>query len=301
MDMWSQANIDQCAAQQDRILDAAARMLRPGGYLTYSTCTFAPEENEGSLLRFLRRHPDFDTVDTEAPAVRACLACGLLDRGQPAWVDAEPAYADALRRAIRLFPHHADGEGHFAVLLRKRPDATPPAPSPVSPHRAAQAFRKTPPPLRRAGGRALSSGADLTLCTDFLREVTGHDLAGTLHRQGDKCLLLPPDGIEPDEWQGLHFLRAGIELGSIRKDRFEPAHALAMALHPSAIPERTFALDAASGQAAAFLHGDTIPCPAAYQGWYLISLDGLPLGWGKASGGVMKNHYPKGLRKSGLT
>ena len=121
--MWSPENIALCAARQAEILRAAARMLAPGGTIVYSTCTFAPEEDEGSVLTFLREHPDFDTVMTDASAILACLADGRLDAGRPDWVPGGTEYAGSLRRAVRLFPHHADGEGHFAVLLRRRAEA----------------------------------------------------------------------------------------------------------------------------------------------------------------------------------
>ena len=80
--MWSPENIALCAARQAEILRAAARMLAPGGTIVYSTCTFAPEEDEGSVLTFLREHPDFDTVMTDASAILACLADGRLDAGR---------------------------------------------------------------------------------------------------------------------------------------------------------------------------------------------------------------------------
>ncbi|MDE6128840.1 MAG: RsmB/NOP family class I SAM-dependent RNA methyltransferase, partial [Lachnospiraceae bacterium] len=64
---WSQENVLLCAERQDAILDCAARMLRPGGRLVYSTCTFAPEEDEGTVSRFLERHSDFIIRQSELP------------------------------------------------------------------------------------------------------------------------------------------------------------------------------------------------------------------------------------------
>ena len=98
--MWSPENIALCAARQAEILRAAARMLAPGGTIVYSTCTFAPEEDEGSVLTFLREHPDFDTVMTDASAILACLADGRLDAGRPDWVPGGTEYAGSLRAAL---------------------------------------------------------------------------------------------------------------------------------------------------------------------------------------------------------
>ena len=59
---WSPENVQVCAARQQEILACAASMLRPGGRMVYSTCTFAPEENEGTISRFLEQHPQFHIV-----------------------------------------------------------------------------------------------------------------------------------------------------------------------------------------------------------------------------------------------
>ena len=46
-----------------------------------------------------------------------------------------------------------------------------------------------------------------------------------------------------------------------------------------------------------YINGQTFTAEGE-KGWYLICVDGFSLGWGKLAGGIMKNHYPKGLRKS---
>ena len=92
--------------------------------------------------------------------------------------------------------------------------------------------------------------------------------------------------------QGLKVLRPGLELAQLRGDRAVPAHALALWLREAASMED---LSSESRLAAAYLNGQTIPTAAS--GWTLIRVDGLSLGWGKGVGGVLKNHYPKGLRK----
>ena len=93
--------------------------------------------------------------------------------------------------------------------------------------------------------------------------------------------------------KGLHVLRAGLELGEMRKGRFVPAHALALWLQ-----DFTQALDLALGsrELAAYLHGETLPSDLT--GWTLVCADGCSLGWAYGAGGVLKNHYPKGLRKN---
>lgn len=115
-DEWSLDNVRLCAQRQDEILDHAASMLRAGGRLVYSTCTFAPAENEGSMARFLMRHPDF-TLE-EVPLYEG------MSRGVSQWAFyGEDSDVDVsgmhLERTIRLWPHKLDGEGHFLAVLRK--------------------------------------------------------------------------------------------------------------------------------------------------------------------------------------
>ncbi len=295
--MWSQENVDLCAARQDEILAEAAKMLAPGGYLTYSTCTFAPEENEGSLVRFLTAHPEFDTVDSVNPRIVEALSIGLLDHGNPAWVPDGDKFSEAVRRSIRLFPHHTSGEGHFAVLLRKSPEAASGTPFGRSRDGKNKKGGKgkpyaTTPSTTQAITQAVTRAWGLFEA--FAKSNLTRLPAGTPCLFGDRLYLLPPDHAVSTE--GLHILRAGLCLGTVKSNRLEPDHALALALNASdAI--RTYPLDTTTGQEALYLHGDVLPCDADLSGWCLVLVDGHPLGWGKAGGGMLKNHYPKGLRR----
>ena len=248
---WSQETVEMCAARQAEILDSAANMLRPGGRLCYSTCTFAPEENEGSIAAFLTRHPDFHVAKVEAPWFSA---------GNPAWADGN----EDLRDTFRLWPHKLDGEGHFAALLQKDGDSDTsglPAPKTIS------------PPKELA---------------DFLSEQDISLPEGNLISFGQSVYLAPPD---MPELKGLKVLRPGLELGQVKKNRFEPAHALALWLKAAG---NTADFSAESPEIQAYLRGQVIP--GSNTGWTLITVGGLSLGWAKGSGGQLKNHFPKGLR-----
>ena len=107
---WSEEHVKMCAARQGEILDHAASMLAPGGRMVYSTCTFAPEENEGTVLAFLRRHPEFCTE--QVPAYSG------FTKGKPQWAGPE-AEGWGLERTFRIMPHILEGEGHFMAVLRK--------------------------------------------------------------------------------------------------------------------------------------------------------------------------------------
>ena len=137
--------------------------------------------------------------------------------------------------------------------------------------------------------------SDHTLSGHTLSEKLGHavgmDCETVFIRFGENLYLVPA---QLPELKGLKVLRPGLHLGDLKKNRFEPSHALALALHPRNAA-RVWNLESDYDQALAYLNGQTFSAEGG-KGWYLICLDGFGLGWGKLAGGVMKNHYPKGLR-----
>ncbi len=299
--MWSPENVAMCAERQAGILDAAAVMLSPGGYLTYSTCTFAPEEDEGVVMAFLSRHPEFEAILSEERAVCAARTAGLLDGGHPEWVsgDCPEDIREALTKAYRVLPHHADGEGHFAVLLRKSSNAA----ATVMPSRRKG---KKPMPDKKSGGEVEA----FALFEGFCRDVFGGVPAWV--DETVPCLFGERLFLVPRAWgaetatdvraglDGLTVLRAGVCAGTLAglgrgRGRLEPDHSLALVAETDidGCLGGRFAVD--DDGAIAYLHGETLPAPDV-RGWRVITYRGLPLGWGKASDGVMKNHYPKGLR-----
>ena len=95
--------------------------------------------------------------------------------------------------------------------------------------------------------------------------------------------------------KGLKILRPGLHIGTLKKNRFEPSHALALALSPQDAVH-VWNLSSKGPVSSAYLNGQTFSAEGE-KGWYLICVDGFSIGWGKLAGGIMKNHYPKGLRK----
>ncbi len=240
---WSQETVEMCARRQAEILDAGAELVRPGGRLVYSTCTFAPEENEETVAAFLTRHPDFEPEEIDAP-----------------W------FTPAGPGQFRLWPHKLLGEGHFAAVLRRRGNE----------------------PTAGDGG----IGEKLPKSwSDFARELGICLPAGKAISFGPSLYWAPTD--MPD-LKGLKVGRPGLELGILKKDRFEPAHALALWLRDC---KNTENFTADSPEIDKYLHGDVVNSPK--QGWCLVCADGFSLGWGKGDGRVLKNHYPKGLRRLG--
>ena len=238
---WSVETVEMCAARQQEILESAAKLVRPGGRLVYSTCTFAPEENEETITAFLRNHTEFSTEGVDAP-----------------W------FAKTGRGMFRLWPHKVLGEGHFVAVLKKADEEETPKCS--------------------LNGEKLPKE-----WVSFAKEMEISLPAGKAVSFGETLYWAPT---QMPDLTGLKVLRPGLELGETRKGRFIPAHALALWLK-NAKTVQSYIAD--SKEIAAYLHGEVVPSNKT--GWCLVQVDGYSIGWGKGDGSVLKNHYPKGLRR----
>ena len=240
---WSEETVRMCARRQTEILHSGAQLVRPGGRLVYSTCTFAPEENEQVVAAFLESHPEFEPECVEGP-----------------W------FTPGENGSFRMWPHKLLGEGHFAAVLRRKGNGTS--------------------QIALAGGERLPQQ-----WLSFAKELEITLPEGKAVAFG-QSLYWAPEALPV--LQGLKVLRPGLELGEVKKDRLEPAHALALWLHSC---RNVQDLSGDSREVAAYMAGDVIP--SEKKGWCLVTVDGYSLGWGKGDGRVLKNHYPKGLRRMG--
>jgi len=239
---WSEETVEMCARRQREILHSGAALLRPGGRLVYSTCTFAPQENEQMIEAFLESHPDFKRKSLDAP--------WFTPAGNGAW---------------RLWPHKLLGEGHFVAVLEKYGEEDRTQPQQASEQKLPGEWK------------------------EFARDLGIQLPQGKLMEFGQSLYWVPED---MPELKDLKVERPGLELGTVRKGRFEPAHALALWLRSC---KRMQDFDSESREMAAYLHGDVVP--SEQKGWCLVTADGFSIGWGKGDGTVLKNHYPKGLRR----
>lgn len=258
---WSQENVELCASRQQEILQCAANMLKSGGRLVYSTCTFAPLENENMIGWFLKNHPDF--------TIKEVKKWDGMAAGEPAWME-EPI--EEIKRTLRLWPHKLRGEGHYVAILERNLSGT---------------VGREP---------VVEKGISEKECKEyfeFAKQYLKIPPKGKLIRFGEQ-LYIAPD--ELPSLHGLRVLRPGLHLGTMKKNRFEPSHALALALKPSEV-KNSLQLSADGEEIRAYLRGETLPVEGE-KGWYLICAGDYSIGWGKLSGDVMKNHYPKGLRKN---
>ena len=238
---WSLQTVAMCAHRQGEILHSAAKLVKPGGRLVYSTCTFSPEENEQAVAAFLQEHTDFAPEEVIAP-----------------W------FAPGENGSFRLWPHKLLGEGHFAAVLRKGGE-----PETCENQEKGQLLPKEWTEFARDFGITLPEGEAVFF--------------------GNSLYWAPKN---MPALKGIKVLRPGLELGEIIKGRFLPAHALALWLKGG---KTVCDISSHSPEIKAYLHGETIP--AKEKGWCLVTVDGYSIGWGKGDGNVLKNHYPKGLRR----
>ncbi|MGL5437319.1 MAG: RsmF rRNA methyltransferase first C-terminal domain-containing protein [Lachnospiraceae bacterium] len=259
---WSEDNVRLCADRQQMILDCAALMLKPGGRLVYSTCTFAPEEDEEEVAGFISRHPEFSIEKVMRPVG--------LSAGRPEWSRIPCA---GLEDTFRIWPHQACGEGHYMAVLKKSGLPKP------SDHYQTESFWKDKEGLK--------------LCRAFIQDTLKVDLdLEQLILFGDQVYQLPA---QMNRISGLKILRPGLHIGTLKKNRLEPSHALALALRPDQVI-RSRNLSSDEPDIINYLTGATLPSEGQQKGWVLICVDGYSTGWAKASAGTLKNHYPKGLR-----
>ena len=261
IEQWSMENVAICAARQKEILDNAAVMLKPGGVIVYSTCTFSKEENEDVIEYFLERHPDFTLEEME-----------------------------------RFWPHKVDGEGHFVAKLVRRGcvDTDLKADRKTQKNKNSKNRKnETKPALTKENMKLLSEFLDETISEDMAAWIKNSRLV----MFGEQLYRLPDMEVDI---KGLKVQRAGLHIGEFKKQRFEPSHSLALALKLNDA-KNVVKLTCDNPQTIGFFNGQSVmlsneQAAECKKGWALVCVDGYPAGWGKVNGTQVKNHYPKGLR-----
>ena len=261
IEQWSPENVAICAARQKEILDNAAVMLKPGGTIVYSTCTFSKEENEDVIEYFLERHPDFTLEEME-----------------------------------RFWPHKVDGEGHFVAKLVRRGsvDTDLKADRKTKKNKNSKNRKnETKPALTKENMKLLSEFLDEAISEDMAAWIKNSRLV----MFGEQLYRLPDMEVDI---KGLKVQRAGLHIGEFKKQRFEPSHSLALALKLNDA-KNVVKLTCDNPQTIGFFNGQSVmlsdeQAAECKKGWALVCVDGYTVGWGKVNGTQVKNHYPKGLR-----
>ncbi len=251
---WSVEHTISCGIRQKHILDCAMQMLKGGGYIVYSTCTFAPEENE-QVCAYMLENYNVEMIKPEN--------LDMLSKGETKWSSSEYD----MENSRRIFPHKNKGEGHFVALF-KNLDNNDYYNSKKSQNKKCDEEK---------------------LYRQFEKEFLNTTLDGEFCLFGEN-LYLKPKNIDIDK---IKVVRAGLHLGICRKNRFEPSHSLCLALTKDDF-KNSIDFECDSTELKKFLMGETIECDK--KGWCVVTVNGFPIGWGKASNGILKNHFPKYMR-----
>lgn len=237
---------------QREIILYGADMLKPGGIMLYSTCTFSRHEDEGTIIHLLEKRPEMELI--EPSYFYEGFAHGM----------------DGLESCIRIWPHKMEGEGHFIAVLRKSENC---------PQRY---YNDIPESKEKLPDELVS----------FMKDVFMTYNKGEIHMFEDRAYLIPKTA---GDYGNIRKLRAGLLLGEVKKNRFEPSQAFAMALkmdeYRNVLNYKTDDINIIK-----YLKGETIETDDDGQGWRLVCVDGYPLGWGKLTNGTLKNKYHAGWR-----
>lgn len=264
---WEEHGPEFFSKLQKSIIAQAAAMLKKGGMLLYSTCTFDPSENEHIIEYLISHHPEFALCEMKPYSGFARGMPKVSESGNP-----------GLLKTVRIFPHRMQGEGHYLALLKK-----------------GEPKEILTPRLNKSTGK---KNLPRELET-FWQDISWKLEPELLDIHGERVYYMPA-GLP--EMKGLRFLRSGLFLGELKKNRFEPSQALAMCLKKK---DYAKCLDfrLSDGRVMKYLKGDTLEvedkASVKEKGWYLICVDGYPLGFGKLSNQTLKNKYLPGWRWMG--
>lgn len=245
---WLQHDDTYYPPLQKQILADSVEMLKEGGYLVYSTCTFSPLENEEIIQDILSRYPEMEITDIHGqfPYFRPGIG---------------------LPQTARLYPFALKGEGHFVALLHKKGSDS-------------------------SEYKTIAESYTDEKLNEFLTLIDRNALPGCFRRVNDEVYLLPDIAIDVSR---IKVLRSGLYCGTVKKNQFVPSQALAMALEPAQFAQRVH-LDINDERVMKYLRGESFRCDTPYQGWVLVCLDDVPLGFVRGDRGLLKNRIDPGWR-----
>lgn len=265
---WTPEKSKELSKIQKELILLAVQMLRPGGMLLYSTCTFSACEDEEIISWLLSQCPEMSLVNL--PEYEG------FSPGIPSYGNGE----EALSKCVRIFPHKMNGEGHFLALLQKEGESL-----------------NSTLPVRTKPNKDTRKWLE-----EFFSELGLHTLHGApfdwdrVETRGEKVYYLPPVSAD---FRGLTFLRNGLYLGDLKKNRFEPSQPLALAIRKGDA-DAIISLPVTDERLTRYLKGETLHIEAEEaansKGWHLLCADGYPIGFGKLVNGTFKNKYPSGWR-----
>ncbi len=256
VDEWSIENVIKCAERQSEILDNAARLVKDGGYIIYATCTFSLEENEMTVDKFLKKHPEFELVPVNEK-VKKHTVDGIKFDG---------CECKSICFSRRFYPHISKGEGQFMAVLHNTHDAS----------------------SDNINNNSLKIKIDSTVKAFLDDTLLQYDESHVMMYNGNPVYFNPNFDIP----KGAAFC-CGVTIGEIKKNYILPHHQFFMAMGKDF--KRKIHLSAESDAIKKYLHGEEFETDSV-NGWAAVIVDGCTVGGVKAVNGRAKNHYPKGLR-----
>ena len=309
--VWDGNKPFECAKQQKEIITRAAQMLAPGGDMLYSTCTFSPEENEQVIQFLLDSRDDMEIREIQ---LYEGFAPGRPEVAYEGWdgectdpVRRKMGTPD-LKKCVRIWPHKMAGEGHFLALLHKKA----PGEEVAKEQNCEKVLASTAEHSAISDIKGIGKPETKAL-TEFFADVSMEMNWKQVEVRKDQVYLVPE---ALGARKGLVFLRNGLYLGEIRKDRFEPSQSFAMALKKEEYTA-VVDLDYSDVRVEKYLRGETLEVDDIVEhnlqeaekmsdtksmkkrlekGWQLVCVNGYPLGWGKLVNGILKNKYHAGWR-----
>lgn len=256
IDEWSVENVIKCAGRQSEILDNAAKLVKNNGYIVYATCTFSLEENEMTVDKFLKKHPEFELIAVNEK-VKNHTVNGIKFDG---------CECENIHLTRRFYPHISKGEGQFMAV-----------------------FHNTLGNSYKEINKNCSKNKIDSIVKDFLDDsLSSYDASHVVAYNGNPVYFTPDFEIP----KGAAFC-CGVTIGEIKKNYILPHHQFFMAMGKDF--KRKINLSAESDEIKKYLHGEEFEtdCP---NGWAVVTVDGCAVGGVKVVNGRAKNHYPKGLR-----
>jgi NOL1/NOP2/sun family putative RNA methylase len=263
-DEWSEENVNHCSLRQQRIIDDVLPALKPNGYLIYSTCTFAPAENE-ELIRNLVLNKQFLSIQIPMEA-----KWGVEEKTEIAFT-------------YHFYPHKVQGEGLFVACLQKKD---------------AEIIK----PLKHKAVFGKNTNRNTFLTKNLIAEIQSwlqpsNDFDYIIQNEKVLAFLeihLPVLNALKDNTYILGF---GLNMGKLIQNQIVPSHDLALSNH---IQKNLPSIDVEESIALLFLKkadiSMNIELDKLENTWILVKFKGRNLGWIKKIGNRCNNYYPKNWR-----
>ena len=271
---WERYGPGPCSELQDSILESADIMLKPGGELVYSTCTFGVLEDEERILNFIAAHPGYEVIPH--PEINGVTHATAGSR---------------LPGSMRIWPHISEGDGHFCVHLRKPCDD-------------ARETRELPSyEVKKRGKNVRETEALLS----FMKDILTDDAFAKFKNRAEEGLLIRGEhamlpACDEKALGSLTVVKNGLYLGEFKaKGRelvFAPSNSLALTLKRADLKDSAvISYSYGAPEVTRYLKGETLSTEPGAKGNVVIAVEGFCLGFGKRSAdGMIKNLYPKAWR-----